>query len=444
MNSARKAGRPAARFRIAVGSALAAALLAGCAGAGGMDRIASASAKAEKASARDAERSVAQAERSVELQPGDASLRVNLGQTYMKAGRFESAITAFNDAMELGDESPRTALSLALANIAIGRNDEAVTILNDWREGIPAVDAGLAYALAGETARGTAILADAVRSGDSTPKARQNFAYALALDGRWREARIMMSQDLAPDVINERISQWAALASEGNSRISMAALLGTPVRSDSGQPQRLALVAPVVPVAAPGSPVETHADAPVPNAMLAEAAPVAEPAAALVAPPMLAAAEPVASPESAPAVAALATPGFVSMPVVQALPASPVREKRVVLAPAVRKAAASSPAAKNGTHLVQLGSFTSEQAARRAWDVYTAQNAALRHYRLTIIPATVNGKNYWRVAAAGFDAKTAQGMCGSIKARGGSCLAYAGPGKTAPGERGGPQMARRR
>jgi hypothetical protein len=36
----------------------------------------------------------------------------------------------------------------------------------------------------------------------------------------------------------------------------------------------------------------------------------------------------------------------------------------------------------------------------------------------------VNGKNYWRVAAAGFDAGAANGCCTRIKANGGQCLAY--------------------
>ena len=56
--------------------------------------------------------------------------------------------------------------------------------------------------------------------------------------------------------------------------------------------------------------------------------------------------------------------------------------------------------------------------------------------------ATVNGKNYWRVAATGFDADAARSMCGSIKSRGGACLAYASSNPV-PSDRGGPQVARR-
>ncbi|MET0587083.1 MAG: SPOR domain-containing protein [Novosphingobium sp.] len=367
-----------------------------------------------------------------------ASLRVALGQTYMKAGRFESAITAFNDALELGDQSPRTALSLALANIAIGRNDEAVAILNDWQGQLQAADAGLAYALAGEARRGTAILTDAARSTAPTAQTRQNLAYSLALEGRWREARIVMSQDLAPELINDRIGQWAELTSAGNPRLRIAAMLGAPVRTDAGQPERLALVAPSVqPQAA--TPVEATTD----YATLAAEAPVA-PAA------VLATAEP--TPEAAPApvaatqefAAASVQPGFVSMPVIQTLPAQAAKQPRAArVARTERKPVSPVIVAANGTHVVQLGSFTSEESARRAWAVYTSRNAALRNYRMTIIPATVNGKSYWRVAAGGLDAGAARTMCGSIKSRGGSCLAYAS-NSPAPADRGGPQMARRR
>jgi Flp pilus assembly protein TadD len=431
MIAVRKTSRSTA-FGFVAGSALAIALLTGCAGSNNADRVASASDKAQGASTRDADRGVLQAEKSVEKQPGDATLRIGLGQAYMRAGRFESAISAFNDALELGDENPRTALSLALANIAIGRNDEAVAILNDWGDQLQQVDLGLAYSLAGEARRGTAVLADAVRTGAPTVQARQNFAYALALDGRWREARVVLSQDLAPEMINDRIGEWAALTSQGNSRVRVAALLGTQVRTDAGQPEYLALAAPSA-----AQPAEAMAPDVAAPAALAEAAPAAPI-------PLLAAAEPAPSEASVAAApqfeAAFVQPGFVSMPVVQAIPASVAWEPR---ARTQRKPASTRSVAANGTHVVQLGSFTSEQGARNAWAVYTARNTGLRNYRMAIIPATVNGKSYYRVAAAGFDAGTARSMCGSIKSRGGACLAYANT-TSVPGDRGGPLLARRR
>lgn len=436
MNAAGRAGRPAIKFRYIAGSALAAALLAGCAGSGSADRFSSA-ATTQGASLRDADRRVAQAEKSVEMQPGQAALRITLAQAYIKVGRFESAISAFNDAMELGDKSSRTALSLALANIAISRNDEAVAVLDDWRAELAPVDIGLAYALAGQARRGAAILTDAVRGGLDAPQARQNLAYALALDGRWREARIMMSRDLTADGINTRIGEWAALASEGNPRVRVATLLGTPVRADGGQPERLALAAPVVQPAAE-IPTGTPASAP----QLASAEPTVSDIALADAGP---GAEPVsASPRFE---AAFVQPGFVSVPVIQSIPvAKPPRAvaARFAAARTERAPAAASPVARAGSHLVQLGSFTSEQGARRAWGVYTARNTGLRNYRMTVIPVTVDGKSYWRLAAAGFDAGAARTMCGTIKSRGGTCLTYANTQMPSSDGRGGPQLARRR
>ncbi len=79
----------------------------------------------------------------------------------------------------------------------------------------------------------------------------------------------------------------------------------------------------------------------------------------------------------------------------------------------------------NGTHLVQLGSFSSEQGARRAWGIFAARNPELKNTRMTIASAVVRGKTYWRVAAAGLNAGGASGLCSSVKNRGGACFDYA-------------------
>ena len=80
----------------------------------------------------------------------------------------------------------------------------------------------------------------------------------------------------------------------------------------------------------------------------------------------------------------------------------------------------------------------------------TARNAELRNYRMVITPAVVNGRNYWRVAAAGFNASRATSLCSSVKGRGGACFAYAAtraPAGALPATNqvgAGPRMARRR
>jgi Flp pilus assembly protein TadD len=388
------------------------------------------------------DKAISLAEEVVAASPREASYRTLLANAYLRAGRFESATTAFNDAMELGDNSARTALALALANSATGRNQKAVAILDDWRDAIPAGDLGLALALAGETRRGVSILSDAVRGGDSTVKLRQNLAYAYALDGRWREARMMISQDLPANQIDARIGEWAMRAQPENFHQRIAGLLSVPMRNDTGQPQELALSASP---AAQQLAVETATIEAQPTAVAANAelpaVDGAEAALASYAPPPAAVAVPTAPQQSF-------ETAFVAAPTIQQTPASAAQAKpvkvaqtRVTYRAAPAKAAKPRAVTASGSHLVQLGSFASAQGARRAWGIFASRNPNLRSYRMTITPAVVHGKNFWRVAAAGFNARSASGMCSSVKARGGVCFAYSAlPARVAvPGK---PALAR--
>ena len=407
--------------------------------------------------------------------PREPAYRALLGNAYLKSGRFESAVTAFNDAMTLGDNSSRTALGLALSNVAAGKPRDAVAILDDWRDAIPAADLGLALALAGESSRGVAILSDALRAGDATPKVRQNLAYAYALDGRWRDARIMAAMDVPANQIDERISSWAEKAKPEDARLRIAGLLNAPVRVDSGQPAQLALnaspdiqqlaaeksgetVAMAAPAPAP-APAAAPAGAELPAAQpaapevaaaLANYAPVGAPPAPAPAPvaapepqaaPVFAAAFPAApSPVAAPAKVRVkaAAPAKLAM----AKPRAAVRPQAAAPRPAIQPAA-YQPAPAGGSHAVQLGSFSSPQGARRAWGIFAAKNPELRKFKMTITAAKVRGRNFWRVAAAGFDGRSASGMCSSVKSRGGVCFAYTTQRTLVPGKpANAPMMAR--
>jgi Flp pilus assembly protein TadD len=172
------------RYTKVAGAVLAIGLLAGCAAQGMTVRKNSADAARLALMKGNGEKAVTNAEAAVAASPRDVALRVLLAQSYFKTGRFQSAATTFDDAMKLGDNSARTALSLALAQIGAGHQDAALAVLDDWRGEIPASDLGLALALAGEPERGVSVLADALRGGENTPKVRQNLAYAYALAGR--------------------------------------------------------------------------------------------------------------------------------------------------------------------------------------------------------------------------------------------------------------------
>lgn len=433
--------------------ATAAVALTGCAGSMAPR---SASAQGGKTAAVK-DRAVAQAEQAVQRAPQDAAARAALGQAYLSAGRFASAATTLDDAMVLGDNSGRTALALALAKIGAGRQREALALLDDWRAEIPASDFGLALALAGDPSRGVAVLSDAVRSGESTPKLRQNLAYAYALDGRWAEARLMAAQDVPAAELDQRIASWALSALPDQNQTRVAALIGAPLRSDPGQPAALALnTSPVSEQRA----VEMAAIEPEPAARS-----VAQPAAEL---PALAAAEP--APAAAPAASVieqnLSTQRQVAVAPapahrVVARPESPRPSVAVAFAPLAAAAAAKPVRARaaaplagprvatGGTHLVQLGAFSSQQGARRAWGIFAQRTPGLSGYRMVITAANVRGKAVWRVAAAGLNgAGAASGLCSQVKAGGGACFAYAVPVRTPIGpaqlrSAAGPQRARR-
>jgi hypothetical protein len=57
--------------------------------------------------------------------------------------------------------------------------------------------------------------------------------------------------------------------------------------------------------------------------------------------------------------------------------------------------------------------------------IFTTRNPELRNFRMTITPAVVNGRNFWRVAATGLDGSGARHLCSDVKNRGGACFAYA-------------------
>lgn len=429
----------------------AAALLSGCAGTASLRSAAATPGKA----ASGADRAVAHAEQAVSRAPKDAAARAALGQAYLAAGRFASAATALDDAMTLGDNSGPTALRLALAKIGLGRQREAVALLDDWRSEIPAADLGLALALAGETGRGVAVLSDAVRSGESTVKLRQNLAYAYALDGRWAEARLTAAQDVPAAELDQRIAGWALSTLPAHDHERMAALIGAPLRNDPGQPAMLAL--------------QTDAK----EQQLAVQAPAPQPAPAVAVPaselPAVAAADPAPALEQnlavhqqtvayAPAPVHRAVPTHLKPSVAAAFVPVIRQELRPVSKPAAKRSVPTlasfvAPAARRvatgGTHLVQLGAFSSQQGARRAWGVFTHRTPGLTAYRMTITSATVNGKPVWRVAAAGLNgAGAAAGLCSQVRSSGGACFAYAAPASVpspfAPGhDTAGPQRARR-
>jgi Flp pilus assembly protein TadD len=367
-------------------------------------------------------RALALAEAAVQADGRNAGLRVLLANTYLRAGRFESARQTYADAIALGDDSAKAALGLVLSDLALGRNAAALDTINTYGDVLPAADLGLALAMAGHNQRGIDVLTDAIRRGQNVPKVRQNLALAYALSGMWAEARIMAGQDVPADQVDARIQSWAAMARPEDARRRVASLLGAPLVGDSGQPAALALA---------------HAPAAEPAKALAaapkgELPPVAAPASAPAPAPYPSGA--LARIDLAPAAAAApqapraAMPNMVSIPVVQPLPARAVRPAAapVRMAQAPRLAPATVPVRALGSHLVQLGAFNSEETARRAWKHFVTRNPNLAGHPSLITQVSVRGQTFWRVQAAGFAGQApARALCGTMRAHGGACLVMA-------------------
>ena len=445
----------------AASTALAAVLLSGCAMGGGNDRP---SGYAAKPLAAPGGKAVAKAEAAVLANPRDARARAALGAAYLNAGRFASAGQAFDDALELGDESVPTVLGLVLTETAQGNAPAALQLLRDYRDVIPAADLGLAYALAGDTERGVSILGEALRGGEASAKTRQNLAYAFALNGQWSEAKLMASQDIPADQVNARIIEWVRMARPDAVGLRVAALLGVSPVADSGQPQTLALAnfpsteqlaseaqaqAPAVAEAAPIAPAAVQQAA-------IELPPVAPQAAPAVQPVTLAALD-----RSTPRVASDA-PAFVAVPVAQAATPSLitpvtaprkvgrfVAEGRTTVQPGKAKGLAAAVAAMpkpvaGGSHWIQLGSYTDPDVAKEGWSKFTRRTPTLKGFATVTTTAVVNGTPVWRVAATGFASYAdAAKVCARVKTAGGACLvkrAEAG----APAPKGGSMRLTRR
>lgn len=355
----------------------------------------------------EAPRAVTLAEQAVAADGRNTALRLLLANAYLRAGRFESARTAYADAIELGDDSSRAALGLVLTELALGHNAAALDAINTYGDVLQAADLGLALTMAGQGDRGIAVLTKAIREGHNSPKARQNLAYAYALTGKWDEARIMAGQDVPADQVDARLQAWAAMTRPEDSRRRLASMLGTPLVVDAGQPAALAL-ANFPGAAKPAEPV---------RAAQAALSPPAEPVAAS------GALARIDLPPATPAPVAPRAVQAVAQPVVQPVRAAPV-QPRIRLAAAHPAPQSGKP--QLGTHVIQLGAFNSQDAAKRAWAHFKARDPHLAGHPSLITKVNVRGHDFWRVQAAGFAGRApAQSLCGTLKSHGGACMVLA-------------------
>jgi len=372
-------------------------------------------------------------EEAVALSPRDAGYRQLLADIYLKQGRFASARTTYADVLELDPANIRAALSVALIQIAQGNPRAAISRLDELEGRAPAADVGLAYALAGRTDRAVQILESAARGPGATARTRQNLALAYAMTGDWRRARAVAAQDVSPAELSGRLQQWAAFARPGAGATRVASLLGVTPVQDAGQPVRLAL--------APSG---------AQNQAYAEAAPAPEAAPEAAAPTRFAEARPAEAPAFwVPTAQSYQAPPEAPLERadVSTEPSAPAPEVRVQYASAARTLVAPDPALiraaavnrvpvsafqrarpqvsiENGSApiVVQIGAFSNEANAERAWVEASAAYGLEGRQPLTTT-IEINGRTLNRVSVSGFaSAGDAQRLCGQIRTQGGACF----------------------
>lgn len=424
--------------------------------------------KAERAlTKKDSATAVTQAEMAVDAMPRYAAYRTLLGRSYLAAGRFASAETTFADALSLDAGQARAAVSLALAQIAQGKAALARETIDTHQAVISPADRGLALALAGDPQGAVQLLEATVRATGGDARVRQNLALSYALSGRWNEAKLLASYDVAPALVSQRIMDWARFARPSAASDQVASLLGVTPAMDPGQPTRLALAplpsgqayAAAAPVIVPAAP-----QAPAAAPLVAIQAPA--PAPAIVHAPRVAAA-PTQAPVAAPAAAPVDFPiefatfsGVQFGPrkeIVQPLPRvarAPVQQQAAKAAsprlpdvtghaPMIRAAATpmrvAAPAARfqqanfsvpatGSNFVVQLGAYSSAERVETAWKTVSSRFGEIAGYTpssATYLSATREGTLH-RLSIAGFANRAdATAVCGRIKARGGACFVRA-------------------
>ncbi len=86
----------------------------------------------------------------------------------------------------------------------------------------------------------------------------------------------------------------------------------------------------------------------------------------------------------------------------------------------------NAPSGEVDGHLVQLGSFSSQASAERAWEIYVSRYPELADHQRVITEAVLDGKRYFRVSAAGFDRVDSSAMCDRVDAANGDgCISWA-------------------
>lgn len=240
----------------------------------------------------------------------------------------------------------------------------------------------------------------------------------------------MVAEDVPADKVGERMAEWGAMARPELYRQRVASLLKVDIVNDPGQPAQLALSNnPSVEMLAS----ENIANEPEADLAYAAEVPAEEPAAPIERivfdDPFYEGDDAKPQDETPRAVIVAALPGETAA---AAKPAPAPRPAQVAAAAAPAAKPAAKPAASaprlslaSGDYNIQLGSYFTMADAEEGWRQFQRLYPELAGAERVISKARVNGKLYYRVAAANYAKDSARAMCSNVKGKGGGCIAYA-------------------
>lgn len=102
--------------------------------------------------------------------------------------------------------------------------------------------------------------------------------------------------------------------------------------------------------------------------------------------------------------------------------APPPKAPATKAAPVAKAAPANAAAASGGGATIQLGAFSSEESAAKAWISLSKRFSYLRGLSKSVAPATVNGSSVYRLRAVAASSAAAGEVCGKLRVAGENCV----------------------
>ena len=167
-------------------------------------------------------RQIAVLKKLVAYHPRDMALRFRLGRALLEGGRSVQAEGTFRAMIQAGQRDWRTYNALGSALAAQGRFAEAraqyALALRAAPKNAKVINnIALSHILEGNPAKAETMLREALATpeGRREPRIRQNLALALGLQGRFKEARYIASQDLPPAEVEANMAYLKQMLGSG-------------------------------------------------------------------------------------------------------------------------------------------------------------------------------------------------------------------------------------